>query len=216
MPDPDLNDDDELDPELSYRAFLRSEREPPTRNETEEENERMLRRQREFHTAAEYVARELAQFPWVAKVALFGSVATQLKKEVPRFSKFRRNRVAIWHECNDVDLAVWVTDLSHLKEMQRARGRALNRLIGEHDIGVAHHQVDIHILEPDTDRYRGRLCDFGECPKPGKDACFVDGCGAQPFLQQFEDYAFDRFEFWHAAKEVLFERSSAPPKQSGA
>ena len=209
-----FEDDDDEDPERSYEEFLRQEREPPTLRETEDQNAMMLRRQRNFRAAAEYVARELALLPEVVRVAVFGSVARPLKKEIPRFTKFRRNRVPMWHECNDVDLAVWTTGLSHLKNMQRARGRALNLLMAEKEIGVAHFNVDVHILEPGTDRYRGRLCDYGECPKARKEGCLVDGCGAQPFLRQFRDYTFDRFEFWDAPKEILFQRdpaSESPP-----
>ena len=82
----------------------------------------------------------------------------------------------------------------------------MNLALAERDIGVPHFQVDVYILEPGTDRYRGRLCDYGECPKAHKEACLVDGCGAQPFLRQFRDYTFDRVEFWDAPKEILFER----------
>jgi hypothetical protein len=203
----DLDESDE--PELSYEEFLRQEREPPTPRETEDQNAMMLRRQRNLRAAAEYVARELALLPEVERVAVFGSVTQSLKKEIPRFAKFRRNRIPVWHECNDVDLAVWTTDLTRLKNMQRARGWALNLLFAETEIGVSHFQVDVHILESGTDRYRGRLCDYGECPKARKEGCLVDGCGAQPFLRQFRDYTFDRFEFWDAPKEILFERDAS-------
>jgi hypothetical protein len=194
------------DLERSYGDYLGQEHEPPTPQETEEQNAMMLRRQRNLRVAAEYVARELALFPEVVRVAMFGSAPQPLKKEIPRFSEFQRHGVPVWHECNDVDLAVWMTDLSRLKNLQKARGRALNLALAERDIGVPHFQVDVHILEPGTDRYRGRLCDYGECPKANKEACLVDGCGAQPFLRQFRDYAFDRVEFWDAPKEILFER----------
>ena len=50
----------------------------------------MLGRQRNFHLAAEYVASAIAEMVEVQKVALFGSVATPLKEEVPRFREFRR------------------------------------------------------------------------------------------------------------------------------
>jgi hypothetical protein len=192
--------------ERCYNDYLGQDHEPPTPQETEEQNAMMLRRQRNLRAAAEYVARELALFPEVVRVAMFGSVTQPLKKEIPRFSQFQRHRVPVWHECNDVDLAVWTTDLSRLKNLQKARGRALNLALCERDIGVPHFQVDVHILEPGTDRYRGRLCDYGECPKAHKEACLVDGCGAQPFLRQFRDYTFDRGEFWDAPKEILFER----------
>jgi hypothetical protein len=202
------------DLEQSYQEFLRQEREPLTPQEAEEQNAMMLRRQTNLRAAAEYVARELALLPEVVRVAVFGSATQPLKKEIPRFTKFRRDRVSVWRECNDVDLAVWTTDLSLLKDLQKARGRALNLLLAERDIGVPHFQVDVHILEPGTDRYRGRLCDYGECPKARQDACLVGGCGAQPFLRQFRDYTFDRFEFWDAPKEILFERN--PSSESPA
>ena len=85
--------DDADDPELSYEEFLRQEREPPTLRETEDQNAMMLRRQRNLRAAAEYVARELALLPEVVRVAVFGSVTQHLKKEIPLFAKFRRNRV---------------------------------------------------------------------------------------------------------------------------
>jgi len=54
-------------------------------------------------------------------------------------------------------------------------------------IGVASHQVDIFLIEPGTDRYLGRLCDFNTCPK-GKPACEVPGCGDTPFNKQIEGF----------------------------
>ncbi|MEK7408321.1 MAG: hypothetical protein AAB225_24890, partial [Acidobacteriota bacterium] len=135
----------------------------------------MLRRQREFRLAAEYVASAFAEFEAVRKVVLFGSVARPLKKEIPRFKKYRRARQAILRECKDVDLAVWLSGLSLLQRLQRAKGRALNGLFEEREIGVVHHQVDVFLMEPASDRYLSRLCTFGECPK-GKPECYVKDC----------------------------------------
>ncbi len=73
-------------------------------------------------------------------------------------------------------MAVWVSDLGRLKAIQKARSEALYNLIADKQIGVAHHQVDIFVMEPKTDCYLGRLCIFGSCPK-GKDGCRVSGCG---------------------------------------
>lgn len=73
-------------------------------------------------------------------------------------------------------MAVWVSDLSCLKAIQKARSQALNNLLAEKQIGVAHHQVDIFVMEPKTNRYLGRLCIFGSCPK-GEDKCRISGCG---------------------------------------
>jgi hypothetical protein len=133
-------DEPDLDPEFED---IFDDYSPPTSREIAEENRLLLRRHREFRLAAEYVAAAFAALPPVHKVVLFGSVAVPLKKEIPRFRKFRRHGQPLWHECMDVDLAVWLDDLSILKSLQRARGQALNRLLAEKDAGVAHHQVDV-------------------------------------------------------------------------
>ena len=70
--------------------------------------------------------------------------------------RFRRAGIEIWRECKDVDLAVWVSGLGRLKALQKARSQALNELPASQNIGVAHHQVDIFVLAPSTDRYLGR------------------------------------------------------------
>ena len=117
---------------------------------------------------------------------MIGSVARPLWKEVPRFW---RQDVAIWHECKDVDLAVSLSRLDRLRELNRARNVTANRTFEKLGVGVANHEVDIFILEPGTDRYLGRLCNFAQCPK-GKRACEVPGCGAQAFLQRHADFVF--------------------------
>jgi len=165
----------------------------------------MLNRQEQFRIAAQYVADSLSSIPEVQKAVLFGSVTRPLKKEVPRFRKSRRAVIAIRHECQDVDMAVWISDLSCLKSIQKARSRALNHLLAEKQIGVAHHQVDIFIMEPETDRYLGRLCIFGFCPK-GKDKFRVPGCGETRFLQQHEGFQFEPKDLDDEANVVLFER----------
>jgi hypothetical protein len=54
-------------------------------------------------------------------------------------------------------------------------------------ISVAHHQLDIFIMEPGSDRYLGRLCSYNQCPK-GKPECRVTDCGSTPLLRQYEDF----------------------------
>ncbi len=71
--------------------------------------------------------------------------------------------------------------------------------------GVANHQVDVHLFEARSGAYRGRLCYFGECPKPGKRECFVPQCGAQPFLRQFAQYRFHPARFESEPKVVLYD-----------
>lgn len=177
----------------------------PGRKQIEDENRDMLRRQQQFRLAAEYMAGRLADIPEVQKVVLFGSVARPLEKEIPRFREFRRADIAIYHECQDVDLAVWVSAVGCLKAMQTARWQALNDLLAEKNIGVAHHQVDIFVMEPKTDRYLGRLCIFGSCPR-GKDACRIAGCGEPKFLRRHEGFTFETRNLDNDAGVVLFER----------
>jgi hypothetical protein len=69
--------------------------------------------------------------------------------------------------------------------------RRFSRLLSQRNIGVAHHQANIFLFEPETDRYLGRLCHFSTCAK-GKIECYVPGCGREPFLKQHEDFVLDR------------------------
>jgi hypothetical protein len=178
---------------------------PPDSQEIQEENQAMLHRQEQFRIAAKYVADTLSNIPEVQKVVLFGSVSNPLEKEIPRFRRFRQAGIAIQHECQDVDVAVWVSDLNRLKAIQKARSRALNDLLEETQIGVAHHQVDVFVMEPETNRYLGRLCTFSTCPKR-KNKCRVSMCGEPKFLQQHEGFKFDLKDLDDESSVILFER----------
>ena len=133
--------------------------------------------------AAEAVALAFAEIPEVQAVALFGSVAAPPKLEITR------RGWELLHHAKDVDLAVWIDRLDNLAALKRARVQALKKLLADHDVGVAHHQVDVFLIEPETDRYLGRLCNFATCPK-GKADCAVPGCGQSPFLKQHEEFEF--------------------------
>lgn len=141
----------------------------------------MLRLQYDFCRAADVVTDALMAFDEVEAIAVIGSVAKLLSKEIPRFREFRRAGIEIWHECKDVDSAVWISLQLKLDALRRARDAALRR---GYESGkgpsTANHQVDVFLIEPETDRYLGRLCNFNECPK-GKPQCGVPGCGAVPF-----------------------------------
>ncbi len=180
--------------------------------EIAEQDGLLRRRQKEFRAGAAFVTAAFARLPFVERVVFFGSVARPLRREVPRFRRFRRAGVALWHECKDVDLAVWLSDVSELKSLQKARGNALNDLFALAEIGVAHHQVDVFLFEPGSDRYLGRLCHFGTCPK-GKPECRVPGCGAALFLRQHEDFVFDPGSLAPARCDLLFDRAASvgPP-----
>lgn len=186
--------DDLIDDESEDSAGFLAEME---RGEIEEaragySNGRKLLRQHEFHLAAQYVALALCGITAVRRIVLFGSVALPLKQEKPRYASDRRAGLPwVWHECADIDLAVWVDDLTVLKSLQRARGQALNFLMAAHNIGVAHHQVELFIMEPETDRYLGRLCTFGTCPK-GKHDCHTPDCGQTPFLKMIDGFTLRR------------------------
>ncbi len=182
--------------------------------EAEEDNRYRARRHEQFRAAAEYVAATLGRLEEVQRVVLFGSVAAPLRKEPARFRKFRRAGIELWHDCKDVDLAVWTSGVGALKALQKARSRALADLYRDTGIGVAHHQVDIFLMAPGTDRYLGRLCTYGECPK-GKPDCRVPGCGAAPFLKQHQDFVLDPGSFAEGKAVVLFDRAAqvGPPAQ---
>lgn len=208
----------ELDAEtLSCKMQALDRDTPVSGGEIEEQNHAMLRRWQGFREAATAVAAALARIPAVRKVMLFGSVAAPLAKEVPRFRRLRRAGVEIFHECKDVDLAVWVDDSVDLRTLKRASARALNDWQAAHpnSAGVAHHQVDVFLIEPGIDRFLGNLCHYGQCPK-GKPECAVPGCGARPFVQLREGFSLDPEALRAKHNATLFDRgaaSSAPPDE---
>ena len=158
------------------------------RAEIEEQNRYLERQQRDFRRAADIVTDAMATFEEVEAVAVIGSVARPLWKEIPRFREFRRAGIELWHECKDLDLAVWVSSQARLGELRRARDLALRSgFESGTGPGTASHQVEIFLIEPVTDRYLGRLCDFNVCPKH-KPACAVPGCGAVPFNKRVDGF----------------------------
>jgi hypothetical protein len=172
---------------IDNRFAFQSRAPMPSRAEIAEQDRDQLKRQRDFRVAADAVAAALSEFAEVQAIALFGSVARPLAREVPRFQPYRRLGIEILHECKDVDLAVWLTRTDRLRDLSRARGRALAKLFPATGIGVAQHQVDVFLFAADHNRYLGRLCYFAQCPK-GKPDCRVEGCGAIPFLKQHENF----------------------------
>ncbi|HET6622198.1 MAG TPA: hypothetical protein VFG64_19820 [Dongiaceae bacterium] len=172
---------------LIEEELARSDSGPPTVREIAEQDAYLLRRQAEFRLAADAVAKAFAAFPEVAAVALFGSVALPLEREVPRFREYRRAGMEVWHECKDVDLAVWIERVDNLEALAKAERRAVQRLHDETGIGVAHHQVDTFLIEPGSNRYLGRLCWYNHCPK-GKEDCLAPGCGHSKFLKQHREF----------------------------
>jgi hypothetical protein len=170
-----------------------------------ETNRHLVERQALFRRAADLTTTALAGFDEVLAVALFGSVANPLWKEVPRFRNFRHAGIALWHECADVDIAVWLSRLDRLREMRRRVDRALPAVFEETGIGVASHQLDIFVLEPGTDRYLGRMCQA---------ECLAPGCGATPFLQMHQGFVFHPDALGPARAVRLFDRTTGETRRA--
>src|SRR5258708_11890484 len=121
--------------------------EPPSSEDIDEENGILLRGERLFGWAAQSVAVAASELTAVRKVAAFGAAALPLKMEVPRFRQFRRFRVEVFHECTDLDLAIWMHDFADLKGLKKALNRGLQIVQNTPYGGVANHQVDIHLFD---------------------------------------------------------------------
>ena len=165
----------------------------------EQQNRYMLERQRQFRAAADVVVEAWMKLPEVQAVAVIGSVAMALWKQVPRFREFRREGIEVWHECGDLDLALWVDAQERLGDLRRAADNALREAY------VVAHQIDVFLLEPGSDRYLGRLCQFNQCPK-GKLDCLVPGCGAVAFNKRIAEFAPRADLLAPAQFAMLYER----------
>ena len=205
LPPLDLDEEDDFASEEEF--WGRPRWEPPSDEKIAEQNGFLIRRQRLFRWAAQSIAVAMSELAEVQRVAAFGAASQPLEMEVPRFREFRRHGIEVYHECADLDLAVWTTDLDRLKELKRALGKGLRVVQHTPYGGVAQHQVDVHLFDSAVGDYQGRLCIFGECPKPGKRECFVPDCGAHKFLQQFEGYRFKPARFAGEPKVILFDRA---------
>lgn len=160
----------------------------PSMDRMERDNAFLVRKQQHFRRAADVITNAWSSFPQVVAIAVIGSVAKPLWKEVPRFAPYRRRGIPLWHECKDLDLALWIDGPTGLGELRRAMATALRK---EHeqqrDFGVADHQVDVFLFEPGTNVHLGRLCHFNRCPK-SRPECAAPGCGATRFMRQFPDF----------------------------
>lgn len=173
-----------------------------------EQNRYLLKRLRDFRIAADIAADALAAYPEVQAIAVIGSVAKAPWKEVPRFREFRRRGIELWHECSDLDLAVWIDSMERLGAIRRTRDTALrNAYEAGTNPGVTGHQVEIFLIEPKTDRYLGRLCNYAQCPK-GKPDCLVEGCGAIPFNKQVAGFEPDADLLAPIRNSMLYERGA--------
>jgi hypothetical protein len=167
----------------------------------------MVARQVGFRRAADAIAADLAKVPEVRAIALFGSLARPLVREVPRFQPFRRHGIEILHECGDIDLAIAIDRLDNLSALNHVRNRAVIDLFQRSGIGVAHHQVDIFLFGEGWNDYLGRLCTFAQCPK-GKVECLTPGCGRELFLKQHEGFVLEPGALAAERSVPLYERGS--------
>ncbi|SFI13790.1 hypothetical protein SAMN05216304_1011048 [Bosea sp. OK403] len=178
------------------------------RAEIEKQNRYLLERQRQFRLAADIVADAWMAFPEVWAIAVIGSVAKPLWKEVPRFREFRREGVEVWHECGDLDLAVWIESQRRLGELRQAGVRALRQAYeAGAGMSVVGHELDVFLIEPASDRYLGRLCSFNQCPK-GKRDCLVPGCGETPFNKRIAEFKPRADLLAPAAHAMLYRRDA--------
>lgn len=178
------------------------------RTKIAEQNRYLLRQQQDFRRAADIVTDALMIFEEIEAIAVIGSVAKALWKEVPRFSEFRRAGIEVWHECGDLDLAVWITSQHRLRKLRQASDRALREAY-EAGTGpsTANHQVDIFLIEPGTDKYLGRLCKFNACPKD-KPQCATPGCGTIPFNKVVDEFVPDPDLLASAPYAMLYRRGA--------
>lgn len=173
-----------------------------------EQNEHNLRRWREFRLTAEYIAHSLSEIPQIQKIALFGSVVRQPKKEQTRFWKFRKIGAEIYHYCKDIDMAVWLDMPAPLRQIQQIISRTVKQLTDEDKSRVAHHQVDVFLVEPGTNKYLGRLCKFATCPKKDKTRCKITPhCGEIQYLEQIQDFVMNPDDYLGDNAIVLFDRN---------
>jgi hypothetical protein len=177
----------------------------PTRRQIDEEDRRMAERQTIFRRAADAIAADLTAVRDVRAIALFGSVAKPLTREVPRFQPFKRHGIEILHECGDIDLAVAIDRLDNLAALNKVRNRSVIDLFQKTGVGVAHHQVDIFLFSEAWKDYLGRLCTFAQCPK-GKIDCLTPGCGREPFLKQHESFELEPDALAAGRALPLYER----------
>ena len=178
------------------------------RAKIEEQNRLMMRRQREFRMAADVVTDAWMTFAEVQAAAVIGSVAKLFWKDVPRFREFRHQGIEVWHECGDLDLALWLDSQARLGALRRATSNAL-RAAFEAGTGVSivDHQLDVFLIEPGSDRYLGRLCSFNQCPK-GKRDCLVAGCGAIPFNKRIAEFSPHVDLLAPASYAMLYQRGA--------
>jgi hypothetical protein len=182
---------------------------PPELQEIHEDRQRLIEKQRIFRQTAQKVALRLAEISAVQRVVLFGSVANPLREEIPRYARYRRWKVALPHECNDIDLAVWLSDFSQLKNLQLAQRRGLASPRFHIGLRVSPRQIDTFLFAAESGNYRGRLCAFSPCPAHQAE-CGQNNCGDIPYLRVIPGFTLHPDALAAGQSRELFLRPFTP------
>ena len=95
------------------------------RAEIDEQNRYLIRQQYQFRMAADVVADAWMAFPEVCAVAVIGSVAKRLLKEIPRFAAFRHARASKFGM--NARISIWRSGLIRNIAFAKSGGRAIAR-----------------------------------------------------------------------------------------
>ena len=107
---------DDLEEQNEYEALLEAENAKALTPEgIAEANALALAQYDRYRRAADAVTDAWRDRPDVLRVTLIGSLAIMPWKEIPRHSPYRQERIQLWHECSDVDLAVWLSCTGDLR-----------------------------------------------------------------------------------------------------
>ncbi|MFN0075021.1 MAG: hypothetical protein ACKVY0_00970 [Prosthecobacter sp.] len=200
--------DDEPDwyEEVGQRIEESEKNTPVSYGEIYDEDRRMLRHQEDFRRAARLLSKNLEAMPEVTKVVLFGSTALPLWKEVPRFSRLRSRRIKIYHECSNIDLAIWVTTTARANDIRKLAPAVVNEQVDNDDhLSVAHHHYSMHLIDHRSANYLGMVCHYNQCPKR-KEPCRVPGCGAQKFVRILPGFKLKPERLHSHNSQTLFVR----------
>lgn len=179
---------------------------PVSVGEIQDQDASLLRRQENFRKAARCVTSHLAKQPEITKIVLFGSTAIPLWKEVPSFFRFRHKRIKLFHECANIDLAIWVTSPAFAPALRRIIGQTVNELVEKKiHLSAAPHDFCLHLVKAQTKAYLGMVCHYNRCPKR-KPACEVPGCGENAFVRILPGFHFKPNRLGPLNSQVLFER----------
>src|ERR1035438_4988823 len=183
-------DEDEDDDDIFGNKW-----EPPSDADIDDQNILLLRRQCLYRWAGQLIAIAMNELPEVQKVAAFGAVAQPLEMEVPRFREFRRHRIEILHECADLGSG----GLDHRPvASQGTEERDATRDISRAGYAMGRRRPSSGGCPSFRCRERrlsGPAVHFRTVSEARQARMSCRGCGAQPFLQQFEKYRFNAAQF---------------------